>query len=70
MMDNEQELSEDQRNQIAAQKIKAAKAETRGKLGEVPINTIGAGAISDGSIAQSVGQLDAYFQKVRAKHQQ
>jgi hypothetical protein len=65
---NEQELSEDQRNQIAAQKIKEAKAQTRGSLTQLPINTVGSGAVADASIAQTVGQLDEYFARIRAKH--
>jgi hypothetical protein len=70
-MENEQELSEEQRNQIAAQKITEAKIQTRGLLTQVPVHTVGAGFVGEGggSMAANLMQAEEYFQKVLDKHQ-
>ena len=72
-MNNEnkpEELTEEQRNVIAAQKIKDAKAQTRGLLTQVPVNTCGAGFVGEGggSIVANLTQAEEYFKKVRERH--
>ena len=69
-MNNEQELTEAQRQEISARKVREAKSLT-GSL-HVPTHTgVGCGnAISNsGTLHQQLSAIDAYAQRVREKHE-